>query len=184
MLNPFEPLFPLRGHHRGTQIFRQNRNQSRRFFGWIQRLRLLFAPAHDKSHIDQLFQRPCAGCRRSQPFAFSILRRILCACRFHRRQQRIFGVTLRRGRLSLADRRYDRSDRLSDFKRRDGVFLLFPLSAAQAPAKCFFKHPVAHLSHSASLCRKIMPFAVQRHRHFIRFAWFARRRKQPHRQQG
>ena len=62
MLNPFEPLFPLRGHHRGTQIFRQNRNQSRRFF----RSDTVSSPfarplAHDKSHINQLFQRPASG---------------------------------------------------------------------------------------------------------------------------
>ena len=171
------------GHHRGTQILRQNRNQRRRLFGRIQRLRLLFAFAHDKTHIDQLFQCSRAGRRRSKPFALGILRRVLRARRFHRRQQRILGITLRRGRLSLADRRDNGSDRLSVLKRRDRVFPLLLFAPAQAPAKCFFKYLVAHLPHGASLCRKIMPFAIQRHRHFIRFAWFARRRKQPHRQQ-
>ena len=100
----------------------------------------LVSLAHDIACGDELFNDFRARRRRSQPFAFRILRHILRSCTFHSGQQSIFRKMLGRRSFAFFELRHHRRKVLPNFQLRNGIF----------PFGCFLLNPFSDAAEKSS----------------------------------
>ena len=144
----------------------------------------LVSLAHDIACGDELFKDFRSRCRRSQPFAFRILRNILRSCTFHSGQQSIFREMLGRRSFAFFELRHHRRKVLPNFQLRNGIFpfgcfLLNPVSDATEEG-CLWDLPT-HLCDGFALGLEGDTFTFQRDSGFIIDMRFTDRAKQTHR---
>ena len=104
MLYLAQTMLPFRGQKRRLQRFRQHGDEGLPDLRRDQVRDLLGLSALHKAGGHQLFHRFGAGCRRPDAFSFRIFGHIFYTRLFHRLQQRILGIVLRRRGLASLDR--------------------------------------------------------------------------------